>query len=49
MLKGSVKQDSNGDSPLEFPKALMPYVRKAPLPVLVCSTLEWLLQQATLE
>jgi hypothetical protein len=49
MLKGSVKQDSNEDSPLEFPKALMPYVRKAPLPVLVRSTLEWLLQQATLE
>jgi len=49
MLKGSVKQDSNEDSPLEFPKALMPYVRKAPLPVLVRSTLEWLLKQATLE
>ena len=49
MLKRPNKQDSNEGSPLEFPKALMPYVQKAPLPVLVRSTLEWMLQQATLE
>ena len=49
MLKGSGKQVIDESSPLRFPKALLPYVLNAPLPVLVRSTLEWMLQQATLE
>src|SRR6476660_1640539 len=49
MLKRSGKQDSGEGSPLTFPKELVPFVLNAPLPVLVRSTLEWMLKQATLD
>jgi hypothetical protein len=49
MLKQSCQQGIREDSPLQHPKELAPFIRDAPLPVLVRSTLEWMLRQATLE
>jgi hypothetical protein len=49
MLKRSGKHESGEGSPLTFPKELLPFVLNAPLPVLVRSTLEWMLKQATLD
>jgi hypothetical protein len=49
MPKASGRQELEESSPLKYPKELAPFIRDAPLPVLVRSTLEWMLQQATLE
>jgi hypothetical protein len=49
MLNPSGNQELGKVSPLKYPKELVPFVRDAPLPVLVRSALEWMLQQALLE
>lgn len=49
MLKRSGKHESDEDSLLTFPTDLLPFVLNAPLPMLVRSTLEWTLKQATLD
>jgi hypothetical protein len=38
-----------GAAPLKYPEELGPFVRQAPMPVLVRSVLEWMLQQAMLD
>jgi hypothetical protein len=38
-----------GEAPLKYPQELEPFVRQAPVPVLVRSVLEWILQQAMLD
>jgi hypothetical protein len=49
MPKASGRQELEESSPLKYPQELAPFIRDAPLPVLVRSTLEWMLQQAMLE
>jgi hypothetical protein len=49
MSKQSGQQEVSQVAPLKYPKELAPFIRDAPLPVLVRSTLEWMLQQAMLE
>lgn len=49
MLSRPGMQALQEGSPLKYPKELAPFIHGAPLPVLVRSTLEWMLQQAMLE
>jgi hypothetical protein len=49
MSKQSGQQEVSQVTPLKYPKELAPFIRAAPLPVLVRSTLEWMLPQAMLE
>jgi hypothetical protein len=49
MLRPSGRQESEEGSPLKHPKELSSFIHGAPLPVLVRSTLEWMLQKAMLE
>jgi hypothetical protein len=51
MASRAAKQDieATQEINLPYPRALTPFIRRAPLPVLVRSCLEWLIDAPTLE